>query len=85
MRARPSGVRGARKGPPADRELNLSDVQEIRVTLWRKWGADIYPTPFESELKALEIAIIKGRLAKEQFARKRRNLLHRRFEGRGPV
>ena len=74
-------AKGACKSPPADRELHLSDVQEIRVALWRKWGADIYPAPFESELKALEITILKGRLAREQFARKRRNLLRRCFQG----
>ena len=43
--ARPSVMagklaRGACKSPPPDRDLHLSDVQEIRVALWRKWGVD---------------------------------------------
>lgn len=69
---------GACKGPPPDRDLHLSDVQEILVALWRKWGADVYPVPFERELKALERAILNGRLARVEFVRKRRNLLRRR-------
>ena len=77
----------------AAQELDLSDVQVLRVELIRKWGVvpeafdgelhkevsggELHREVFEGELHKLAILIVTKNLTKKQFAKARRNLLRR--------
>lgn len=60
----------------AAQELDLSDIQELRVELIRKHGANAQA--FEVKLKELDKAVVRKNLTKQQLVKARRNLLRRR-------